>query len=102
MSIAIFFAVDPVVTLVVGDLVIQRKAIVRANIIDALKGVAGVHQGVGKEIVAAVESSHQSGNQPGISADGSSHIVSKIAVPLSPPFAGKSGSQLMQAGCVPW
>src|SRR5262249_9098752 len=73
------------------------KTVVRSHIVDALEGVICVRAAVGKEIIAAVETSHQVRHHSRIAFNKTANIVAKASIPLQPGKPGESLPELESA-----
>jgi hypothetical protein len=83
-TIVVIVAVGEVVLVVVRDQIIEAKAVVRGNVVDALRCVVGVVEVVGKQVAATVEPAYEIANLSGVSFDKGANVVAELPVPLAP------------------
>src|SRR5271165_766951 len=96
-AILVVVTICPVVLAVVGDKIVQREAVVRRYIVQALIGVIGVGAVVGKQVIAAIDASHQVRDHPWIALDETANVVTETSVPLEPIYAWESATELISA-----
>src|SRR5262249_61927240 len=65
-----------------------------SHVVHALIGVICVGAIVRKQVVTAVDASHQIGNHSGVAFDKAPNIVPKPSIPLKPRYARKSSAEL--------
>src|SRR5208337_2303147 len=90
--ISIVLAISQIVLVVVRDEIIETKAVVRSDVVDALSRMVGVVEIIRKQIAAAVEPGHEIANFSGIAFDEFANIISKPAIPLAPCLAGEAAT----------
>src|SRR5208337_3566839 len=86
----IVLAISQIVLVVVRDEIIETKAVVRSDVVDALSRMVGVVEIIRKQIAAAIEPGHEIANFSGIAFDEFANIISKPAIPLAPCLAGEA------------
>src|SRR5208337_2870575 len=96
-AILIVVTICPVMLAVVGDEIVQGKAVVRSQIVQALIGVIGIGAVVGKQVIAAIDAPHQVRDHSWISLNETANIVTKTPVPLEPIYAWESAAELISA-----
>ena len=101
VTVLVVLAVRPVLLVAVRHQVVQREAVMRSDVIDALIRAQGVQPVVGKQIAAAVQPSHQLAHHPGIALGESLQGIAVGPVPLHPAETGEHPAQLERAGRIP-
>src|ERR1700731_762039 len=96
-AILIGMVVFPVVFLIVRNQVVKRKAVVAIDIVYGLEGMIGMLPAVRKQVIAAVDATHQVRDHPRVASHKTADIVAITLVPLQPGRSGKSTSELIAA-----
>src|SRR5215471_9816556 len=81
-AVLVVVAIRPVVLLVVGDEVVQRKAIMRSQEIHTLISVISIEAIIGEKVVASIKTAHEVGHHSRIAFHESTYIITKPSVPL--------------------
>src|SRR5580704_12677439 len=97
-TVLVVIAICPVALVVIRDEIVQSEAIVRSYVIHALVGMISFLPGVGKEIIAAIDATHQVRNHPRIALNETPDVIAKTPVPLEPSHTGKSAAELICGG----
>ncbi len=95
-AVSVAVPIGPVVLVVIRDQIVKREAVVRGDVVDALKRMIGFGQRVGEQVIAAVQPCHDRGDQPKITAHEAADIVPEARVPLGPTGSREGASQLLQ------
>src|ERR1039458_3827789 len=96
-TVLIVMTVFPVVFLIVRNQVVERESVVAIDIVDGLEGMIGMLSAVRKQVIAAVDTTHQVRDHPRVAPDKTADIVAITRVPLQPRRARKSTSELIAA-----
>src|SRR6267378_4373183 len=97
-AILIAVTIRPVALLVVRDEIVQGEAVVGGYIVHALIGVISLCTTVGKEIVAAIDATHQVRDHPRIAFNKTADVIAEPCVPLQPGNAWEAATKLISAG----
>src|SRR5882762_10009356 len=97
-AILVIVTIRPVALVVVRDEIVQGEAVVGGYVVHALIGVISLCTAVGKEIVAAINATHQVRDHPRIALNKTANIVAEPRVPLQPGNAWESAAKLVSAG----
>src|SRR6266446_891802 len=97
-AILIIVTIRPVAFTVVRDEIVQGESVVGSYEVHTLVGVIGVGAGVGKEVVAAIDATHQIRNHPRIALNETANVVAKPSVPLEPSQTWESATELISTG----
>ena len=70
--------------IVVGDQIVEAKAVVGSNVINALSGVVRIVEIIGKQIAAAIYPGHEIADFSRVTFDERADVIAILAVPLTP------------------
>src|SRR5205807_1432077 len=97
-AILVIVTIRPVALVVVRDEIVQGETIVGGYVVHALVGVVSIGAAVGKEVVAAINATHQLWDHSRIAFNETANVIAEASVPLQPSYAGKSATELIGAG----
>src|ERR1700678_1909383 len=83
-AVLIIISVLLIVLAVIRDKIVEREAVVRRYIIHTLIRVISVGTAVGKQIIAAIDTSHYIRNHPCVTFNKTANVIAKSPVPLEP------------------